>query len=59
MKKRQKENLESLLLALPSVLQTDDALNEQEKAAGWRIFDKLLRTYINKKHRKSGRKNHG
>jgi len=55
MKKRQRQNLESLLLALPCVLQANDDLSEKEKAAGWRIFEKLLSTYINRKHKKSGR----
>jgi hypothetical protein len=56
MKKRTKEAIEGLLLALPCVLQTDDNLSKQEKAAGWRIFEKLLRTYINKKSGKSDRR---
>lgn len=56
MKKRTKKAIEGLLLALPCVLQADDALSEQERAAGWRIFEKLLRTYINKKHRKLKRR---
>jgi hypothetical protein len=56
MKKKQRENLEALLLALPCVLQTDDALSEHERAAGWRIFEKLLRTYIDKKSDKSDRR---
>ncbi len=55
MKKRTKEAIESLLLALPCVLQTNDSLTDKEKAAGWRIFEKLLRSYINRKHRKAGR----
>jgi len=60
MKQRTEKAIEGLLLVLPCVLQTDDALNEQERAAAWRIFEKLLITYINKKHKKSGRrKNHG
>jgi len=55
MKKRTKEAIEGLLLVLPCVLQADEALNEQERAAAWRIFQRLLRTYINKKHKKLGR----
>jgi hypothetical protein len=51
MKKRTKEAIESLLLALPCALQTSDVLSGQEKAAGWRIFDKLLRQYIGANHR--------
>ncbi len=56
MKKRTRKAIENLLLALPCVLQADDDLNEQERAAGWRIFEKLLRTYIDKKHKKSRRR---
>ena len=56
MKKRTKEAIEGLLLALPCVLQTDDTLSEEERAAGWRIFQKLLCSYIDKKHRSTGRR---
>lgn len=51
MKKRTKEAIESLLVALPCVLQTNDSLTDKEKAAGWRIFEKLLRSYIDRKHK--------
>jgi len=56
MKKKTKEAMEGLLLALPCVLQTSENLSEQEKVAGWRIFEKLLRTYIDKKSSKSDRR---
>lgn len=50
MKKKKRESIESLLLALPCVLQANDDLNEEERAAGWRIFGKLLKAYIDEKH---------
>ncbi len=56
MKKRQRENLEALLLSLPCALQTGDDLTEQDRAAGWRIFNKLLQTYIENKRKKSRRR---
>ena len=50
MKKKTRESIESLLLALPCVLQANDDLNEEERAAGWRIFGKLLKAYIDDNH---------
>ena len=55
MKKRQRENLEALLLSLPCALQSNEDLTKEERAAGWRIFNKLLRTYIDGKRKKSRR----
>jgi len=46
MNQRTRESMEALLLALPCALQTCDSLTDDERAAGWRIFDKLLRDYI-------------
>ena len=51
MKKRTRESIESLLLALPCVLQANNDLTEQDRAAGWRIFEKLLSSYIKDKGR--------
>jgi hypothetical protein len=56
MKKRTRESIENLLLALPCALQTSDVLTEQDRAAGWRIFDRLLRQYIDGKRKKSSRR---
>ena len=53
MKKRTREAIEALLLALPCTLQSNEDLSAEEIAAGWRIFNKLLRTYIDGKRKKS------
>ena len=50
MKKRTKEAVEALLLALPCCLQTCERLTEEEKAAGWKLFEALLRNYIDDNH---------
>lgn len=53
MKKRQRENLEARLLSLPCALQSNEDLSAEERAAGWRIFNRLLKQYIENKHKKS------
>ncbi len=50
MKKRTREAVESILLALPCALQTCEHLTEEEKAAGWKLFEALLRNYIDDNH---------
>lgn len=50
MTKRTREAIEALLLALPCALQTCERLTEEEKAAGWKIFEAVLRIYIDEKH---------
>lgn len=50
-REKRREQLESLLLAMPCALQTCDRLSDEEKATGWRIFEKVLKQYIEDSNR--------
>jgi len=56
---KQGRHIDLSLVTLLICLQSETTYNTAERAAGWRIFESLLRQYINDKRKKRRRRKHG